>query len=251
MTIHRFSVILVYMCVMNFILAQTTLSKKQQTVLSTMNSIPEMTIEIWSDIACPFCYLGKRTLEHALSNFPKGKEINIVWRSFQLNPDLITDTNLSTYDYLHDHKGIAIEQAKQMTAGISERGRELGISYEFEKSVVSNTRKAHEAIHFAAAYGKQSEMKEALLHAHFTEGKNVDDFGVLVEIASGLNLNTETFLNALTTNKYAHEVEKDQQMAQQIGVRGVPFFVFNRKYAVSGAQPIEVFQETLDKAFSN
>ncbi len=250
MTLYRFSVVLSYMIILKVTIAQTTLSKKQQTLLNDMNPAPEMTIEIWSDIACPFCYLGKRTLEHALSNFPKGKEVNIIWRSFQLNPDLVTDTNLSTYDYLHDHKGISIEQAKQMTAGISERGRELGISYEFEKSVVSNTRKAHEAIHFAAAYGKQSEMKEALLHAHFTAGKNVDDFGVLVEIASRLNLNTEAFMEALTTNKYAHEVEKDQQMAQQIGVRGVPFFVFNRKYAVSGAQPNEVFQETLEKAFS-
>ena len=215
-----------------------------------MNSTHEMTIEIWSDIACPFCYLGKRTLEQALTNFPQGKEVNIIWRSFQLNPDVKTDTSLFTYDYLRDYKGISIEQAKQMTAGISERGHDIGITYHFEKAIVSNTRKAHEAIHFAATFGKQSDMKEALLRAHFTEGKNVDDFGVLVEIAQTLNLNTEDFLDALTTSKYSIEVEKDQQMAQEIGVRGVPFFVFNRKYAVSGAQPVEVFQETLEKAFT-
>lgn len=250
MTFNRFFVIFIFTVIMNFIMAQTTLSKKNQAILNNMNPIPELTIEIWSDIACPFCYLGKRTLEQALANFPQGEEINIIWRSFQLNPDVKTDTSLFTYDYLRDYKGISVDQAKQMTAGISERGRELGITYEFEKSVVSNTRKAHEAIHFAAAYGKQSEMKEALLQAHFTSGKNVDDFRVLVEIASDLNLNTEAFMEALTTNKYAVEVDKDQQMAQQIGVRGVPFFVFNRKYAVSGAQPVEVFQETLEKAFS-
>ena len=229
--------------------AQTHLSKKQQTELNTMQTVPEMTIEIWSDIACPFCYLGKRTLEQALAAFPKEKEVNIIWRSFQLNPDVVTDTTISTYEYLRDHKGIPVDQAKQMTAGIAERGSEIGITYHFDKAVMSNTRKAHEAIHFAAEVGKQSEMKEALLRAHFTDGQNVDDFGVLVEIATALGLDTEAFIAALTTGKYAIEVDKDQQMAQQIGVRGVPFFVFNRKYAVSGAQPVEVFKETLEKAF--
>lgn len=250
MNFLRFSFLTIVISLMHMAHAQSsTLSKKQQTLINEMNPTPEMTIEIWSDIACPFCYLGKRTLEQALANFPKGKEVKIIWRSFQLNPDVVTDTTLYTYDYLRDYKGISIDQAKQMTSGISERGRELGITYDFDKAVVSNTRKAHEALHFAAAYGKQSEMKEALLRAHFTEGKNVDDVVLLVEIARSLQLDTEDLLSALTTGKYASEVDNDQLMAQQIGVRGVPFFVFDRKYAVSGAQPVEVFQETLEKAF--
>jgi predicted DsbA family dithiol-disulfide isomerase len=207
----------------------------------------KITIEVWSDIACPFCFLGKRTLEQALLSFSKTQLFDVTWRSFQLNPTLQTDTQVSTFDYLQKHKGIPSDQVRKMTQSIAQRGTELGIHFDFEHTVVSNTHKAHEALHYALEHGKQNAFKESLFLAHFSQGKNVDDLDTLSDLIQEVGLDTSEFKSALAAGKFTPDVDKDQQLAMQLGIRGVPFFVIDGKYAISGAQPMEVFTETFEK----
>lgn len=209
----------------------------------------KMKIEIWSDIACPFCYLGKREFELALEKFSSKDEIQVVWRSFQLSPAIQTNTEISIYDHLLNEKGIAKDQARKMTAGISARGKSLGITYNFDQSVVSNTLKAHMLLHFAQKYGSQNSVKERLLELHFTEGSNVDDDNVLFKICEEFKMNAKEFEAILETKSLHDEVRKDIKQAKVFGISGVPFFVFDRKYAVSGAQENSVFQQTIQQAF--
>lgn len=207
-------------------------------------------VEIWSDIVCPFCYLGKRKFEAALEHFADREHIQIQWKSFQLNPGVITDTSMSVYTYLSKTKGINEEVAKQMTEQITSRGKEVGIDYRFDETRVNNTFNAHCMLHFAKKYGKQNEAKERLLKAYFTEGINIDDRAELLKLGNELGFNPEELDQALKDRIFEAEVNADMQLAQQFGISGVPFFVFDRKYAVSGAQESVVFLDTLKKSFS-
>ena len=209
-----------------------------------------MTIEIWSDVMCPFCYLGKRKFENALTQFAEKDSVNVIWKSFLLNPDLKTDTSISIYEYLSKAKGIGIEQAKEMNKHITQSGKLVDVEYNFDKVIVANTFKAHILLHCANNQGKQNEVKERLLKAFFTEGRNVDDISVLLEIGNEAGLKTDTLAEALDNESYIDEVREDIYEAQQFGIRGVPFFVFDRKYGVSGAQETPVFLETLKKSFA-
>ena len=209
----------------------------------------KMKIEIWSDIACPFCYLGKREFELALEKFSSKDEIEVVWRSFQLSPSIQTNTEISIYDHLQNEKGIAEEHARKMTAGISARGKSVGITYNFDQSVVSNTLKAHMLLHFAQKYGLQNSVKERLLQLHFTEGANVDDDKVLFEICEEFEMQTKDFEQILGSKSLFNEVRADIEQARIYGISGVPFFVFDQKYAISGAQENSVFQQTIQQVF--
>jgi len=210
----------------------------------------KMNIEIWSDVMCPFCYLGKRKFENALSQFAEKDSVNVLWKSFLLNPDLKTDTSISIYEYLSKAKGFEIEQAKEMNEHVAQSGRLVGLDYNFDKVIVANTFKAHILLHFANKQGKQNEVKERLLKAFFNEGRNVDDISVLLEIGNEAGLKIDTLKEALENELYVDEVREDIYEAQQFGIRGVPFFVFDRKYGISGAQESPVFLETLEKSFS-
>lgn len=212
-------------------------------------SSQKMKIEIWSDIVCPFCYLGKREFEIALNEFPYKEEIEVIWKSFQLSPNLKTNTQLSIYDHLSREKGIPEEQARSMTKGIYERGKLLGISYNFDQSIVANTFKAHMLLHFALQWGLQTPVKERLLFLHFTEGANVDSDTILLGICDEFNMNREEFQGVLETSALNAEIQNDIEQARIYGITGVPFFVFDRKYAVSGAQQNSVFQQTIQRAF--
>lgn len=209
----------------------------------------KMKIEIWSDIICPFCYLGKREFELALDQFQFKDQIEVIWKSFQLSPTLKTNTELSIYDHLSREKGIPEEQARSMTKGITDRGKSIGISYNFEQSIVANTLKAHMLLHFAQHVGVQNQIKERLLFLHFTQGVNVDSDDILLEICDEFNLNRAEFQRALETNSLKAEVLNDIEQARVYGITGVPFFVFDRKYAVSGAQQNSIFQRTIQQAF--
>lgn len=209
----------------------------------------KMKIEIWSDIVCPFCYLGKREFELALDQFQFKDQIEVIWKSFQLSPTLKTNTELSIYDHLSREKGIPEEQARSMTKGITDRGKSIGISYNFEQSIVANTLKAHMLLHFAQHVGVQNQIKERLLFLHFTQGVNVDSDDILLEICDEFNLNRAEFQRALETNSLKAEVLNDIEQARVYGITGVPFFVFDRKYAVSGAQQNSIFQRTIQQAF--
>ncbi|MFN6086519.1 MAG: DsbA family protein [Fluviicola sp.] len=203
-----------------------------------------MKIEIWSDIMCPFCYIGKRHLELALQQFPEMK-VELVWKSFQLDPTITPQPGKDVYSYLAERKGMSLEESKQMHQHVVDRAAEVGLVYNYDKAIIANSFDAHRLLHLAKRNGKGNELKEKLLAAYFTEGKDFGDKQVLTQLGLEVGLKEEDIHTVLYTDMYAREFQADIQEAQEIGVRGVPFFVFDRKYAVSGAQPIEAFVETI------
>ncbi len=207
-----------------------------------------MKVEIWSDVMCPFCYIGKRRFENALEQFPGKEHVEIEWKSFQLNPDMKTDPSKSINDFLAEHKGISVAQAKQMNDRVTAMAAEVGLQYDFDKAIAANSFDAHRLSHFAKRYGKQDAVEEALFKAYFTEGKNTADHETLVALAAEAGLNADETRAMLSGTDFADAVNNDIYEAQQVGARGVPFFVFDNTYAVSGAQPSELFLQMLKKA---
>jgi protein disulfide-isomerase len=213
-----------------------------------MNSSEKLIeVEIWSDIMCPFCYLGKRRFEIALSQFPGRDYVSVVWKSFQLNPAIETDPSISVYDYLSQAKGITAERAKELNDSIAEAAKQVGLSYNFNKAVVANTFKAHILLHLALKEGKQNDAGERLFKAYFTDGKNVDDINVLKEIGSEAGLDGSVLDEAFAGDSFNDEVRHDFYEARQMGINSVPFFLFNKRYAVTGAQDPALFLQTLVK----
>lgn len=210
-----------------------------------------MKIEIWSDVVCPFCYIGKRKLEKALNQFPHKDQIEIEWKSFQLNPDQVTDPSLNSLEYLSKSKGWSMPQTIQITQQVVEMAKQEGLDFQMDKTVVANTRNAHRLIHLAKESGKGGEMKELLLEAYFTDGKNVDAPETLLALGLEIGLNEAEIKEVLTSKKFDQKVEEDIYESRQIGVRGVPFFVLDRKFGISGAQADEVFDQTLQKAWDD
>jgi predicted DsbA family dithiol-disulfide isomerase len=208
-----------------------------------------MEVKIWSDVRCPFCYIGKRKFEAALAEFVHKDEVNITWKSFELDPNIQTVEDTNIYDYFSKAKGIPKEQAVSMFNNVTQVAAEVGLDFKLEQSVVANSFKAHRLIQLAKTMNLGDEIEEELFRIHFMEGKNIDDESVL--LASGKNIGIpETAISALfNSDDFDAEVRIDQLEAQRIGIRGVPFFVFDDKYAVSGAQAPEIFLQTLEKAW--
>jgi len=209
-----------------------------------------MKIEIWSDIMCPFCYIGKKHLETALKQFGDAESIDVEWKSYQLDPYIPRHPEYkNTYQYLAENKGMSDEEARQMTEGVAAAGARAGITLDFERAVVANSFDAHRLVHLAQTKGLAGTVKEGLFRAHFTEGKDINSREILLAIGTDAGLTADEVNTVLDSDRYNDEVTHDIREARDIGVRGVPFFVFNRKYAVSGAQPSEVFLQTLEKSF--
>jgi len=206
-----------------------------------------MKVEIFSDVMCPFCYMGKRKFEMALEQFSGKEKVEVIWRSYQLNPMIKTDPSMRIDEYLSKEKGISRERATEMNNYVKEAGEKVGLTYNFEKVVVANSFKAHRFLHFAASKGKQNEAGEKLFKAYFTDGANTDDNEVLIKIGVEAGLDALEIITMLNGNDFSPEVENDLQESRMFGVTGVPFFIFNRKYAVSGAQEPAVFLEILEK----
>jgi predicted DsbA family dithiol-disulfide isomerase len=209
-----------------------------------------MDVEIWSDVMCPFCYIGKRKFEQALSQFPNRDGIRVVWKSFQLNPDMPTDPETSINQYLANVKGWSLEQAEQMNDRVTAKAKEVGLTYHFDKAVVANSWDAHRLIQLAKTKGLGDAAEERLFKAYFTEGRNTADHATLLELGNDVGLSTGEVSALLASDQYAQAVDQDLYEARQIGVRGVPFFVMNHKYAVSGAQQPETFLSALQTAWS-
>lgn len=209
-----------------------------------------MKIEIWSDVMCPFCYIGKRRFEDALQKSGHGKEIEIEWKSFQLNPDMKTDPSINIDQYLADIKGFSLDHAKELNAHVTQMAAEAGLTYNFDRAVVANSFNAHRFSHLAKKHGLGDAAEEALFKAYFTDGENIDDKTTLIELGTAIGLNTDEIQTTLESDAYAEDVKRDIAEAQYLGIRGVPFFVMNRKYGVSGAQAVPVFEETIEKAFA-
>lgn len=209
-----------------------------------------MKVEIWSDVMCPFCYIGKRNFESALAQFADKDNIEVEWKSYQLDPSLPeVATNESQEDYLVKRKGMSREQVQGMLANVTEIAKQAGLEYHLDKSVMVNSQKAHQLIQFAKTKNLGDEIEERLFKAYFTEGKNVADIETLTQLGKEIGLEEGELQAAFTDDQYLYQMKQDIQEGQNIGVRGVPFFVFDRKYGVSGAQPAEAFLETITKSF--
>jgi predicted DsbA family dithiol-disulfide isomerase len=209
-----------------------------------------MKVEIWSDVMCPFCYIGKRRFEGALEEFEHKNDVEVVWKSFQLNPALKTDPSKNTVEHLAESKGWTLAHAKEMTSHVVNMAKEVGLNYDFDHAVVANSFDAHRVVQYAKTMGKGDAMEEQLFKAYFIDGKNTADHDTLAELASAIGLNSEEVKGLLSTDAFSEAVQQDIYESQQIGVRGVPFFVLDDKYAISGAQASETFLGALQKAWS-
>lgn len=209
-----------------------------------------MKVDIWSDVRCPFCYVGKRKFELALEQFEHKDKVEIEWHSFELDPDAETKPGLNINDYLAEKKGQTREWAVQMNEHVSRSAAEAGLQFNFDNMVIANSFDAHRLIQLAKTYELGNEMEELLFKAHFIDGKNIDDKDVLKEIALNAGIENVVVSQMLDTYEFGNEVRADEQIAQQIGISGVPFFIFDQKLAVSGAQQPETFLGAMEQAWS-
>jgi len=205
-------------------------------------------VQIWSDIACPWCYIGKRNLEKgiaAVAGDDNAPQVSVTFHSYELSPDVPVDFEGSQIDYLVDRKGMARDQIEQMLERVTGVAAEAGLHYHLDQVQTTNTVKAHELLHFAKSKGLQHEMKEALMSAYFVEGKHVGRVDDLVALAETLGLDADETRQALDGEQYLAAVRQDQAQARAYGIQGVPFFVIDGKYGISGAQPAEAFANVL------
>lgn len=217
---------------------------------ATINNSEKMKIEIWTDVMCPWCYIGKRRFEKALSQFKHKDKIEVEWKSFQLNPSMRTDTSKTTAQYLAESKGWSPGQTKQIFENVTQLAKAEGLQYDFDKTVVANSFDAHRLLQLAKRYGKGDAVEELLFKAYFEEGKNIADYTALIEIGQKAGLNKEEVKQVLHSDAFKEDVKKDAQEANNLGCTGVPFFVINRKYGISGAQDSGTFLKALEKAFA-
>lgn len=204
-----------------------------------------MKVEIWSDVMCPFCYIGKKQFENALSHFEGRNSVEIIWRSFELNPAIQYSEGYTLTDYLSEIKGMDKDAVIQNFERLTEQGKSLGIDFKFDIAKVVNSRKSHLLIQMAKKQGLQNQIEEALFYAYFTEGKNLEDDSILAEIAKDCGINFTDFAEISKSQELDQAVNSDVYMAQQVGARGVPFFVFDDAYAISGAQGADTFLNVL------
>lgn len=204
-----------------------------------------MKIEIWSDYVCPFCYIGKRELERALKETGLEDKVEVSMKAYELDPSASSTENPPVKETLMKNKGLAEDEVENMFMGVTQRAKEVGLDYDFSKMTNANTKKAHQVAKFAEAQGKGAEVSEALLQAHFLENRSLNEETVLLDVAEQQGLDRKQVAEALTQQTYLGPVNLDIQEARELGIRGVPFFVIERQYAISGAQPQDLFQKTL------
>ena len=209
-----------------------------------------MNIEVWSDIVCPWCYIGKRRLETALERFERRDAVTVLWRSYQLDPNAPRVSTQSTREMLASKYGVSLEQADGMQARVTGIAAEEGLEYRLGKTLHFNTFDAHRLLHFAKSKGLQEELKERFMRAHFTEGRSPADVETLVSLAGEVGLDVAEARTVAEGDAYANEVRADEALAREYGIRGVPFFVFAGKYGVSGAQAADTLLEVMQKAWS-
>jgi predicted DsbA family dithiol-disulfide isomerase len=209
-----------------------------------------MKVDIWSDVVCPFCYIGKRRLEEALAGFAHGDDVEVVWHSFQLDPSAPAIAEGRTVDKLAAKYGMTLEQAVAAQESLAATAATVGLEFNWQETKSGNTFDAHRLIHFAATQGRADDMKERLLRAFFTEGEQIGDRDVLVRLACEVGLDKDAVLTMLADGRHGDDVQADIAQAQAYGIRGVPFFVIDGKYGISGAQPTTVFAQALDQAWA-
>ena len=209
-----------------------------------------MQVEIWSDVVCPWCYIGKRRFEAALANFKQRDQVEVVWKSFELDPHAPSTSEDTLNQMLARKYGMSEEKAAAANQRVSTLAAQEGLDYHLDQAHPGNTFDAHRLIHFAASRGLQGEMKERLMHAYFSEGQPIGDRETLVQLGAEVGLDAEEARAVLAGNEYSDEVNADKREASLLGISGVPFFVIDEKYGISGAQPTELFQQALEQAWS-
>ena len=201
-------------------------------------------VDIWSDVACPWCYIGKRKLETAIAQYgaePNSAPIEVEYHSYLLNPDMPVDFEGSQTEYLSEHKGLEVAQVQQMTERITQIAKDVGLNYNFADMKMTNTVLAHQLLHYAKAHGKQVEMKERIMAAHFVEARHVGRIAELADLATEIGLDRADVVRSLEAGEYLDDFNQDVAAAREYGITGVPFFVIDNKYGVSGAQDPSVF----------
>lgn len=208
-------------------------------------------IDVWSDIACPWCYVGKRRLEAALAQLPERAHVELVWRSFELDPAAPRESSSSALERLSKKYGVSSDEAQAMVDRMAGVAAADGLEFHFEQCKPSNTFDAHRVLHFAKAHGKQDALKERYFRAYLTEGISMGDRDALLRLAVEVGLDEAAVRNVLDTDAHALDVRADEEEARAIGIRGVPFFVFAGRLAVSGAESAEVLRNAMSEAFAS
>ena len=206
-------------------------------------------IQIWSDIVCPFCYIGKRRIESALQKFEHKDAVEIEWKSFQLDASFVASPEDNLVAHLAEKYRKDTDWAQGMLDDMTQNAKNSGLDFHFEKAIMANSLHAHRLLHLAKKHDLANELEELLFKAYLTDGKNINDLDTLRVLGLEIGLNAESIDEVLHSNVYANEVQLDIDEAQSIGVQGVPFFVFDNKYAVSGAQHVETFVKMLEKVW--
>ena len=206
-------------------------------------------VEIWSDVVCPWCYLGKRRFEQALSRFEHRDDVEVVWRSFELDPNAGPSSPQPPAERLAAKYGMSVEDARASHERLTALAAEDGLEYHLDRTRGGNTFDAHRLIQLGKARGIQDAVKERLMRAYFTENVAIDDRETLVGLAADAGLDADEARAVLASDDYADAVREDEELARRIGINGVPFFVLGRRYGVSGAQTSDVLLEALDKSW--
>ena len=207
-----------------------------------------MIIEVWSDVACPWCYIGKRRFERALAGFDGAADVDVTWRSYQLDPSIPRGTRVNHDRMLADKYGVSAEQVRAMNDRVVGLAAAEGLEYHFERYITVNTLDAHRMSHLARSQGLGPEMHERLFRAQFVEGEVLDDPDTLVRLAVEVGVDEDAAREVAGSDAYADEVAADIREAQMLGVSGVPFFAIDRRFGISGAQPTELFASALEQA---
>lgn len=205
-------------------------------------------VEIWSDVVCPFCFLGKKNFEAALKAYEGPAKIDYVWRSYELDPNSAKSQKASIYERLAKKYGRTIEWAKETNQRLVENGKAVGIDFNFDAIIPTNSFDAHRLLQFARTEEKQNEVAELLFKAYFCEGKDIALHSVLASLAAQAGLSSDRTKQVLEGSEFSSDVRSEEAEAQEFGLSGVPAFVINRQYLVSGAQPIEAFLEVFKEA---
>ncbi len=206
-----------------------------------------MKIEVWSDYVCPFCYIGKRRLEIALEKFEGKENVELIFKSFELDPQAKKKYDENIYELIAKKYGMSLEESKALNNQIKEQAKEVGLNYDLDNLKYTNTFDAHRIAQYAKEEGKMNKLSERILKGYFIEALDISNHDVLIELAKEVGLDSKKVSEVLTSDKYSEDVRRDESTAAKVGVRGVPYFVFNDKYAISGAQSSEAFLEVLEK----
>ncbi|MEI3604153.1 DsbA family oxidoreductase [Pseudogracilibacillus sp. SE30717A] len=209
-----------------------------------------MRIEVWSDFTCPFCFIGRKTLEMALQQFKHREYVQIEYKCYQLDSNAGKEKTEDIYSMLMKKYGLSIEKVKEMMDQICIQAEQIGLHFQFEKLQHANTFHAHRLVKFAEREEKEQLIIDLLFKKHFIEHENIGERDVLLSIAKEAELNESDVDSLLCLNNYAKAVKNDEQMAEEIGISGVPFYIFNDQHAVAGAQPLEVFVTILEELWN-